>query len=307
MRDILSAMDPVEHPAGPDVQAGPLAVFGPYGPAVLRCGYQHAPNGDQLIISRPNSYRMIGVRDGKVVLQEGTSSARYSPTGVMLLQPGGEYRLELSPGVHLIRLTFDVVYQPREGHPGQLIHTPPAGRQPAPREVWGVDLPIRIPETLASQCLLTMELIRNEHWQRPAVYARACGRLALLLSELAAEASASRPSGGSAGGYWAHRVERLVRDRKGTLPTVTRLARSMGVTREHLSRCYRQETGITLSKRLDEERWRRAADLLANSDAAVGVVARRVGYTQAASFAQAFRRARGLTPTDFRRRAQQTT
>lgn len=296
-------MDRVEHPAGQEVQAGPLAVFGPYGPAVLRCGYHRAPDGDQLVISRPNSYRMIGVRDGTVVLHEGASSARYSPTGVMLLQPGGEYRLELSPGVHLIRLTFDVAYQPREGHPGQLIHTPPAGRQPAPREVWGVDLPVRIPEMLASQCMLTMELIRNEHWQRPAVYARACGRLGLLLSELAAEVSASRPAGGSATGYWANRVERLVRDRQATLPTVTRLARSMGVTREHLSRCYRQETGITLSKRLDEERWRRAADMLANTDAAVGVVARLVGYRRSESFAQAFRKVRGMTPTAFRRRS----
>ncbi len=287
-----------------DARTAPLAVLGAYGPAVLRCGYLQTKEADELVISRPNSYRMIGVRDGTAVLTQGDGAPETcTPASVVLLQPGGQYRLDLSPGAHLIRLTFDVVHQPREGHPGDMTHVRPARRQPSPVEVWGVDLPTRIPRALASQCMMVMELIRNEHWQRPAVYARACGRLGLLLGELASELSTVHPTSGWAKGYWASRVERLLRDRQSMLPTIARIAAAMGVSREHLSRSYRQETGITLSGRLKEERWRRAADMLANTHAPINVIARRVGYRRAESFAQAFRQARGMTPTAFRRRA----
>jgi AraC-like DNA-binding protein len=297
-------MDNPKQSGNPNKGSHPLAVLGAYGPAVLRCGYQRTEKADELVISCPNSYRMIGVRDGTVVLTEGASRpSACTPGSVVLLKPGGEYHLELAPGAHLIRLTFDVVYQPRQGHPGEMTHIRPARRQPSPTEVWGVDLPTRIPEVLASQCMMAMELIRNEHWQRPAVYARTCGRLGLLLGELVSEASAPPVSAGPARGYWATRVERLMRDRQSTLPTVAQLAAAVGVSREHLSRSYRQETGVTLSGRLKEERWRRAADMLANTHAPINAIARRVGYRRAESFAQAFRQARGMTPTAFRRRA----
>ncbi len=297
-------MQEPDHPVHRTAEAFPLAVLGAYGPAILRCGYHQAREADELIVSGPNSYRMIGVRDGTAVLARGgVAPETYSPGSVMLLQPGGQYRLQLAPGAHLIRLTFDVVHQPREGHPGHMTHIRPARRQPSPFEVWGVNLPVRVPEVFASQCMTALELIRNEYWQRPAVYARACGRLGLLLGELACEVSAPVQSPGRGKGYWASRVERLVGDRQSMLPTVTRLAAAMGVSREHLSRCYRQETGDALSGRLKEECWRRAADLLANTHAAINTIARRVGYRRAESFTQAFRRARGMTPTAFRRRA----
>lgn len=287
-------------------EAFPLAVLGAYGPAILRCGYHQTREADEIIVSGPNSYRMIGVRDGTAVFAQGNSAPEtFTPGSVMLLQPGGQYRLQLAPGTHLIRLTFDVVHQPRQGHPGHMTHVRPAGRQPLPFEVWGVNLPIRVPELLAPQCMTALELIRNEYWQRPAVYARACGRLGLLLGELASEASASDQSPGRGKGYWASRVERLVADRQSMLPTVTRMAAAMGITREHLSRCYRRETGDALSGRLKEERWRRAADMLANTHASIHTIARRVGYRRAESFAQAFRKVRGMTPTAFRRRAHQ--
>ena len=285
--------------------APPLAVVGPYGPAILRCGYLHAAEAEEILLSRPNSYRMIGVKDGTVVLvRNGGAGESCGPAGVMLLQPGDEYALRLSPGTHLISLIFDVVHQPRQGHPGDLRHVPPASRQPPPMAVWGVDLPARVPAKLAAQCMLTLELIRNEHWQRPAVYARACGRLGLLLGDLAAEASAPA-EGAPHGGYWSDRLERLLRDRPSMLPTATQAAAAMAISREHLSRCYHQETGVTLSHRLAEERWRRACDMLANTEAAIAAVARRVGYRRAGSFAKAFRSARGMTPTDFRRLARQ--
>ncbi len=295
-----------EHPVDQGPESFPLAVLSAYGPAILRCGYHQPREADELIVSGPNSYRMIGVRDGTAVLaQGGAAPEAYTPGSVMLLQPGGQYRLQLAPGAHLIRLTFDVIHQPREGHPGHMTHIRPARRQPSPSEVWGVNLPVRVPEMFAPQCMTALELIRNEHWQRPAVYARACGRLGLLLGELACEVSASVQAAGRGKGYWASRVERLVADRQSMLPTVTRMAAAMGISREHLSRCYRRETGDSLSGRLKEERWRRAADMLANTHASIEMIARRVGYRRAESFAQAFRQSRGLTPTAFRRRAHQ--
>ncbi|MFP4355650.1 MAG: helix-turn-helix domain-containing protein [Phycisphaerae bacterium] len=285
----------------------PLAIAGPYGPAILRCGYHRTNQPQQITVDRPNSYRMLGVQDGTAVLtQDHQPDQTFTPGEVMLLLPGGSYRLQLAGGSQLIRLTFDVVYQPRQGQRGNIVHIPPAARQPSPARVWGVDLPTRIPKPMASQCMLVLELIRSEHWQRPAVYARACGRLGLLLGELAAEASAPRQEDPASRGYWSGKIERLLQSHLASLPTTAQAAEALGISREHLSRCYRQETGMTLSFRLREERWRRATDMLAYTDTPIATIALHVGYRRPEAFAHAFVKARGLTPSAFRRKAHQS-
>jgi AraC family transcriptional regulator len=68
----------------------------------------------------------------------------------------------------------------------------------------------------------------------------------------------------------------------------------------HWHRIYVAMRGETVSATIRRLRLMRAADRLANSDLAIGVIAERAGYSGADSFARAFREAYGKTPADYR-------
>lgn len=77
-------------------------------------------------------------------------------------------------------------------------------------------------------------------------------------------------------------------------------ARHCGVTREHLTRLFRRRLGLAPATWLRRERLRHAELLLRSGTLPVAVIARRVGFATASHFVQAFRRATGVTPANFR-------
>jgi AraC family transcriptional regulator len=68
----------------------------------------------------------------------------------------------------------------------------------------------------------------------------------------------------------------------------------------HWHRIYVAMRGETISATIRRLRLLRAADRLANSDLAIGMIGDRAGYSGADSFARAFRDAYGKTPADYR-------
>jgi AraC family transcriptional regulator len=68
----------------------------------------------------------------------------------------------------------------------------------------------------------------------------------------------------------------------------------------HWHRIYVAMRGETISATIRRLRLLRAADRLANSDLAIGMIGERAGYSGADSFARAFRDAYGKTPADYR-------
>jgi len=80
------------------------------------------------------------------------------------------------------------------------------------------------------------------------------------------------------------------------------IARRLASSRRQLQRAYAEIGNTTFRDHLTRVRMERAAELLARRSVTVREVANRVGYRQPAQFAKAFRREKGVAPSDFRAR-----
>jgi AraC family transcriptional regulator of adaptative response / methylphosphotriester-DNA alkyltransferase methyltransferase len=78
------------------------------------------------------------------------------------------------------------------------------------------------------------------------------------------------------------------------------IARRVASSRRQLQRAYAEIGRTTFRDHLTRTRMERAADMLAARTLTVREVAHRVGYRQPAQFAKAFRRYRGVAPSDFK-------
>jgi len=78
------------------------------------------------------------------------------------------------------------------------------------------------------------------------------------------------------------------------------IARRVASSRRQLQRAYAEIGNTTFREHLTGVRMDRAAELLRTRGLTVREVAQRVGYRQPAQFAKAFRRHRGLAPSEFR-------
>ena len=78
------------------------------------------------------------------------------------------------------------------------------------------------------------------------------------------------------------------------------IAHRVATSRRQLQRAYAEIGGTTFREHLTRVRMDRAAELLGSQALTVREVAHRVGYRQPAQFAKAFRRHRGVSPSDFR-------
>ncbi len=117
----------------------------------------------------------------------------------------------------------------------------------------------------------------------------------------------ARPGGGAPRWYAAQadRVVgpalRLLHDRPDLPWTVGALADEVGVSRAALARRFTDLVGEPPMGYLTTWRLSLAADLLLEPEATVGSVARRVGYGDAFALSAAFKRERGVSPSDHRR------
>jgi AraC-like DNA-binding protein len=82
--------------------------------------------------------------------------------------------------------------------------------------------------------------------------------------------------------------------------TVAELAAGAAVSRSLLDERFRSVLARSPIRYLTEWRMHMAEDLLANTDAGVATVARRVGYDSEEAFSRAFKRANGLSPSHWR-------
>jgi AraC family transcriptional regulator, regulatory protein of adaptative response / methylphosphotriester-DNA alkyltransferase methyltransferase len=78
------------------------------------------------------------------------------------------------------------------------------------------------------------------------------------------------------------------------------IARRVASSRRQLQRAYAEIGATTFRQHLARVRMDRAAELLARPTMTVREVAHRVGYRQPAQFAKAFRREKGIAPSDYR-------
>lgn len=79
------------------------------------------------------------------------------------------------------------------------------------------------------------------------------------------------------------------------------LARHIGVSEGYLSRCFTQETGLSLIQYLTRYRIQRARQLLTTTDMTVTEIALEVGFSDSNYFSRVFRREVGVAPLVYRR------
>ena len=82
---------------------------------------------------------------------------------------------------------------------------------------------------------------------------------------------------------------------------LSEIAARLKVSREHLTRIFRERTGITPQEFAAEERMQFAVRLLRDSFQSSGEIAEQTGYSSAVSFSRAFARRFGCTPMQYRK------
>ncbi|MBQ1765269.1 MAG: AraC family transcriptional regulator [Aquincola sp.] len=97
-------------------------------------------------------------------------------------------------------------------------------------------------------------------------------------------------------------VSRLTADISQTF-VAAELAAELGMTESSFSRFFRRATGNNFTDFVNRVRINRACQLLMESDRRVGDIAYEVGFNNLANFNRRFLEAKGMTPRDFRRRA----
>ncbi len=86
----------------------------------------------------------------------------------------------------------------------------------------------------------------------------------------------------------------------GPPPSIDQLAALCGISRFHFMHAFRATMGSSAGAYIQDARMRRAKNLLASGDQPVAAVASELGYRSAASFAAAFTKAAGRSPSAYR-------
>ena len=97
----------------------------------------------------------------------------------------------------------------------------------------------------------------------------------------------------------SHAIERGYADNL----TVAGVARAIGTSSRQLQRVFEEIGGRSFRSHVAAVRMERARELLLSESATVRQIAARVGYSQPAQFAKAFRRHHGVSPSELRRAA----
>ena len=99
----------------------------------------------------------------------------------------------------------------------------------------------------------------------------------------------------------AEAVERTVAERLDVTYGVDQLAAMHGVSREHLTRLFTREYGVSPHKYAQQLKVREACRRLRHGDQSVKEVMRDLGFASRVTFLRAFRGVTGQTPTEYRR------
>ena len=95
-------------------------------------------------------------------------------------------------------------------------------------------------------------------------------------------------------------AKRMIDERWQEKLTLEMIARACGLNRAKLTRGFREMFACTIAEALAERRLRQASRMLLTTDLPVSSIGYENGYLNNASFARAFGRRFGLTPTDYR-------
>ncbi len=85
---------------------------------------------------------------------------------------------------------------------------------------------------------------------------------------------------------------------------ISQVASSLGISESHLSHVFKKETGRTLGSYITDYRLQMARELLRDCRSKVYEVAEQVGYRDITYFSAAFKKAVGVSPSEFQKQSQ---
>lgn len=129
--------------------------------------------------------------------------------------------------------------------------------------------------------------------------AESCSLVMELLSALVW--SKEKAAAGESRNLISDRTRAIISENPHRLLTVEQIARMLGVSREHLGRKFRQETGGSPYQYILNNRIERAKLHLMSSATPVKLLADELGFSSAAQFNNVFKRLTGVTPNAYRR------
>lgn len=97
-----------------------------------------------------------------------------------------------------------------------------------------------------------------------------------------------------------------VRDHMWEKTTVADLAQCCSRTPEHLAKLFRKELGLTPKEYILQEKLQAARDALMTTNSSVSAIAQRFGFGTHSSFSQHFKKAYGMSPSEYRMSKQNT-
>lgn len=112
------------------------------------------------------------------------------------------------------------------------------------------------------------------------------------------------PAKGGLSSFDLKRAVALMESLSDTRPSLSDLAKEIGVSRFHFWRAFKQSTGMTPHAFIARRRLERSAAMLRSTRLSATEIALECGFGSSSHFANAFRRAFGTSPTEFRRRCR---
>jgi AraC-like DNA-binding protein len=82
--------------------------------------------------------------------------------------------------------------------------------------------------------------------------------------------------------------------------SVNEISKKLKISREHFSRIFKEETGMTPGEFIISQKMHKASHLLKDTSLSCKEIADRLGYLKATNFSRAFKSTSGLTPREFR-------
>ncbi len=175
-------------------------------------------------------------------------------------------------------------------------------KQPDPHEVWGVDLPVVIPDSLRELFAESVPRIVR-CWKRHTPLDMMESRHALGGLQLALVTSVSSRNTPPATFDTETRIARaeaVALESLSSVFGVSEFAAAAGLSRSRFSVLYHQHRGITPAVFLREARLRQAEAMLSSTKLPVEEVGKMVGYRDPSVFGRVFRRAHGCAPSVWR-------
>lgn len=157
---------------------------------------------------------------------------------------------------------------------------------------------------LNERSLLVSDVFPGSEWEDGAPALKSISKLQAWTHRICAMSTAYSSERGKAVSYAVEKVQQYMKQHLHEDFSREKAAEHVYLNPAYLSRLFRKETGLTLTDYLLELRVSKAKNELANTNFRISDIAASVGYTNFSHFSQAYKRATGLTPQEYRKKFQ---